>query len=118
MKEYQDAPSGAVDRARGQRRNATDAEKRLWRSLREQLPQAKFRRQSIVGPFYPDFLSFRHKLIVEVDGGQHCEEVDADRTRFLEARGYRVIRFWNHEVLGNIEGVIEAIAKVLAERTV
>ncbi len=116
MKDYEDAPSGSVDRARGQRRNATDAEKRLWRVLREQLPQAKFRRQSIIGPFYPDFLSFRHKLIVEVDGGQHSEEADASRTRFLEARGYRVIRFWNHDVLGNTQGVIEEIARVLAER--
>lgn len=118
MRDYEDAPSGSVDRARSQRRNATDAEKRLWRSLREQLPQAKFRRQSIVGPFYPDFLSFRHMLIVEVDGGQHNEEIDADRTRFLEARGFRVIRFWNHEVLGNTQGAIEAIANVLAERKV
>lgn len=57
-------------------------------------------------------------LIVEVDGGPHNEEIDADRTRFLEARGFRVIRFWNHEVLGNTQGAIEAIANVLAERKV
>ena len=115
MRDYRDAPSGSVDRAREHRKIATDAEKRLWRALREKLPQAKFRRQSIVGRYYPDFLSFRHKLIVEVDGGQHSEELDAARTRYLEARGYRVIRFWNHEVLGNTDGVVDAIARAMKE---
>ena len=116
MKDYRDAPSGSVDRAREQRKQMTDAEKRLWYVLRKQLPKAKFRRQSIVGPYFPDFLSFRHKVIVEVDGGHHSEEVDAHRTRYLEARGYRVVRFWNHDVLGNTDGVVEAIARVLAEQ--
>jgi very-short-patch-repair endonuclease len=97
------------------RKNATDAEKRLWRALRESFPEAKFRRQSLVSPYYPDFLSFRHMLIVEVDGGQHSEEVDARRTLFLEAKGYRVIRFWNNEVLSNTDGVLQVIAQALEE---
>jgi very-short-patch-repair endonuclease len=83
--------------------------------LRETFPQAKFRRQSLVAPYYPDFLSFRHKLIIEVDGGQHSEEQDAIRTRFLEAQGYRVIRFWNNDVLANTDGVLREIGRVLEE---
>jgi very-short-patch-repair endonuclease len=68
VKGYAKAPSGTVDRARRLRRDATEAEKRLWR---EAFPDAKFRRQSPVGPYIGDFLSFRHRLIVELDGGQH-----------------------------------------------
>jgi very-short-patch-repair endonuclease len=115
VKGYKEAPSGSVDRARLQRKNATDAEKRLWRALRETFPHAKFRRQSLVAPYYPDFLSFRHMLITEVDGGQHSEEVDALRTRLLESKGYRVIRFWNNAVLTNTDGVLREIGRVLAE---
>lgn len=115
MKGYDTAPSGAVQRARLLRRNKTDAEKRLWRELRRVFPEAKFRQQSPVGHYYPDFLSFRHKLIVEVDGGQHAlqEAGDAGRTAYLEAQGYRVIRFWNNDVLANTEGVLQVIAMAL-----
>ena len=120
MKAYAKAPSGTVDRARRLRRDATDAEKRLWRALREKLPAAKFRRQSPVGPFFADFLSFRLKLIVELDGGQHAEadavEADARRTRYLEREGYTVLRFWNNEVLSNTDGVIAQISLSLGER--
>ena len=114
MKGYDKAPSGTVDRARRLRRDATDAEKRLWRALREAFPDAKFRRQSPVGPYFADFLSFRHKLIVEADGGQHTIEADAARTRFLEREGYRVLRFWNNDVLANTEGVIAQISLALS----
>jgi very-short-patch-repair endonuclease len=116
MKGYENAPSGSVDRARWLRQNSTEAEKLLWRKLREAFPRARFRRQSLMTPYYPDFLSFRYKLIVEVDGGQHAEAVDARRTRFLEAKGYRVIRFWNNEVLSNPEGVLQTISQVLQEQ--
>ena len=116
MKGYGSAPSGSVDRARRLRRDATDAEKRLWRALREAFPDAKFRRQTPVGPYVADFLSFRHKLIVEVDGGQHTPETDAIRTRHLEHEGYRVLRFWNNDVLANTEGVIMQISLSLRER--
>ncbi len=112
MRTYANSPAGAVDRARRLRKVATDAEQVLWRELRKAFPHAKFRRQSPVGPFIADFLSFRHKLIVEVDGGQHAvqESGDARRTGYLEERGFRVLRFWNNEVLSNTDGVLQTIA--------
>ena|SRR5688500_15517152 len=116
MRDYAKSPSGTVDHARRLRRDATDAEKRLWRALREALPDAKFRRQSPVGPYIADFLSFRLKLIVELDGGQHAPEVDARRTRYLEREGYSVLRFWNNDVLANTEGVLSQISLSLRER--
>jgi very-short-patch-repair endonuclease len=113
MRNYAIAPSGTVHRAKQLRRESTDAEQRLWRGLREAFPEAKFRRQSPVGPYIADFLSFRHKLIVEVDGGQHSPDVDARRTAFLKREGYRVLRFWNNEVLENTDGVLQAIGLAL-----
>lgn len=115
MKGYDIAPSGSVQRARRLRRDKTEAEKRLWRKLREAFPGARFRQQSPVGPYIADFLSFRHKLIVELDGGQHAlaQSADARRTAFLEAQGYRVIRFWNNDVLANTDGVLQSIAMAL-----
>ena len=101
----------AKQRARSLRRNATDAEALLWSRLRNrQLNGVKFRRQVPIGPYIADFLSAEARLIVELDGGQHSVETDATRTTFLETAGLRVIRFWNHDVLGNIEGVLETIA--------
>ena len=75
----------------------------------------KFRRQVSIGPFIADLCSFEPKLIIELDGGQHAEQAEADlqRTRFLERSGYRVIRFWNNSVLDNIEGVLWAIEQEL-----
>ena len=120
MKSYRDAPSGTVGRARRLRRDATDAEKLLWRQLRECLPAAKFRRQSPVGPYIADFLSFGPRLIVEIDGGQHATQAAGDerRTRYLEGQGYRVVRFWNSEVLSNCDGVLQTSASQIgSERT-
>ena len=93
----------------------TDAERLLWRELRSALPQYHWRKQVPLGPYITDFCSHGAKLIIEVDGGQHAlaGDQDAIRTAFLEAEGYRVIRFWNNEVLANVEGVIERIAEVL-----
>ncbi len=115
MKDYK---TGTTDRARSLRRNATEAERLLWRKLRENLPNAKFRRQSPIGPYFADFLSHRHKLIVEVDGGQHADQAnqDARRTAFLEAQTYAVIRFWNHDVLQNPDGVLHTIAARVNDR--
>ena len=115
MKAYDIAPSGSVQRARRLRRDLTDAERRLWRGLRAAVPAAKFRRQSPVGPYIADFLSFGHRLIVEVDGGQHVLNTAKDdvRTGYLEAQGYRVLRFWNNEVLGNLDGVLQVISAAL-----
>jgi very-short-patch-repair endonuclease len=114
------APSGAIlrDRARYLRHNQTDAERRLWEHLRnKQLMGVKFRRQHFIHPFIVDFCCPEHWLVIELDGGQHAGRADADqrRTAFLTAQGYRVMRFWNNEVLMNIEGVVERILSVLSD---
>jgi very-short-patch-repair endonuclease len=118
MRNYRTLPSGSVDRARELRKNATEAEKRLRRALRDAFPAAKFRYQVPFGPYFVDFLSFSLKLIVEVDGGQHSEAAtyDAARTRFLEDEGCTVLRFWNNDVLTNTDGVIAQISLSLQER--
>jgi very-short-patch-repair endonuclease len=93
-------------RARTLRATMTDAERRLWSVLRSRRLQGyKFRRQRPIGPFIADFACIEHRLVVEADGGQHLEgEYDARRTAWLEARGWRVLRFWNNEILANTEG--------------
>ena len=116
MKTYDTARTGASLRARDLRRNSTDVEKKLWRALREQLPDVKWRRQMPVGPYFVDLACFAERLIIELDGGQHTPETDAARTRFLESQGYRVLRFWNNDVLENIEGVVSKIESVLKGR--
>ena len=100
-----------IFRARQLRVEATDAEARLWVHLRNRsLGGFKFRRQFPVGPYIADFVCIDRKLIVELDGGQHADNpADERRTRFLELRGYRVIRFWNPDVLANTDGVLEMI---------
>jgi very-short-patch-repair endonuclease len=103
-------------RAQTLRNNATDAEVRLWKHLsRRQLGGYKFSRQMPVAGFICDFLCRKARLIVEVDGGQHDERAQADalRTQAIEAEGYRVIRFWNNEVVGNTEGVLASILEAL-----
>ncbi|WP_114953684.1 endonuclease domain-containing protein [Sphingosinicella terrae] len=116
MHNYALQPSGTVSRARELRRNETAAEKILRRALRTNFPGAKFRRQVPFGPYFIDFLSFSSKLIVEVDGSQHAEAVEYDtrRTTFLSERGYRVRRFWNNEVLENLDGVLTEIGANLS----
>lgn len=103
----------AIGKARALRRNPTDAETLLWRALRENFPDARFRRQVPLGPYFADFASHKAKLIVEVDGGQHAAALDQDqkRTAFLNAEGYRLLRFWNNEVVENLEGVLHRIAE-------
>jgi very-short-patch-repair endonuclease len=89
------------DRAREMRRDPTDAEKRLWRLLRDRrLGQIKFRRQEQLGRYVVDFVCFEQKLIIELDGGQHAESAyDAQRDAWLASCGFTVLRFWNNEVL-------------------
>src|SRR5216683_1497943 len=103
--------------ARRMRAQPTDAERVLWQRLRHDiaLTGSHFRRQALIGPFIVDLASRMAKLVVEVDGGQHDTQRDADdaRTRTIEARGYRVLRFWNHEVLGNLDGVLSVIQSAL-----
>jgi very-short-patch-repair endonuclease len=103
--------------ARKMRAEPTDAERVLWQRLRHDfaLIGSHFRRQALVGPFIVDFASRKAKLVIELDGGQHewQQASDAQRTRYIEAAGYRVLRFWNHDVLGNLEGVLSEIQRVL-----
>ena len=110
MRLYDEANTGASLRARQLRRNSTEAEKRLLRGLRTAFPGRKWRHQMPVGPYFAD------KLIIEVDGGQHATAVRSDdiRAGFLKRRGFRVIRFWNNDVLENLEGVLAAIAEALS----
>jgi len=98
--------------ARKLRRDRTETEDLLWSRLRNrQLGGAKFRFQSPVGDHVPDFSCAEAKLIVELDGGHHAEQADADalRTRSLEQAGYTVLRFWNSDVQDNLEGVLQTI---------
>src|SRR5215472_11654038 len=107
---------GAHRRARTLRRAMTEAERRLWQMLRSRQTQGyRFRRQVPIGGFIADFACHEARLIVEIDGGQHdsSAEEEASRTRFLEGEGYRVLRFWNNEVLDNPEGVRSAITENL-----
>ncbi len=99
--------------ARQLRLNPTDAEIQLWSRLRRrQLDGFRFRRQHPLGPYVVDFFCPAAKLIIEVDGGQHADDSET-RTIWLEARGYRVIRFWNNDVLANTEGVVLTILGAL-----
>jgi very-short-patch-repair endonuclease len=107
------------------RKELTPAEQKLWSQLRNDQLGVTFRRQHAnalrpfrVGSYVPDFFSPKAKLIVELDGSQHLEQeaYDKERTDYLESQGYKVIRFWNNEVLNNLEGVILAIIYALADR--
>ena len=105
--------------ARRLRSTPTDAEIRLWSRLRrKQLRGFRFRRQHPVGPYVVDFFCPEAKLIVEVDGGQHADSArDAVRTRWLEARGYCVLRFWDNDVLANTDRVVASILDTLGRPT-
>ena len=108
--------SPRVARARRLRREATDVENRLWYHLRaRQLAGAKFRRQEPLGPYFADFCCVEAKLVIELDGGQHADrqEHDRQRTAFLKRCGYRVLRFWNAEVLEDLDAVMERIAEAV-----
>jgi very-short-patch-repair endonuclease len=88
----------------------------MWRLLRESFPEARFRRQVPLRRFVVDFASHRARLVIECDGGQHNGAADAERTGLIEAEGYRLLRFWNNDVLGNADGVHTIIAEALLER--
>jgi len=103
--------------ARTMRGAPTDAERALWRLLRDRrLVAWKFRRQVVVGRYIADFVCFEARLVVEADGGQHCDSAgDAARTAWFRNRGFRVIRFRNNEILGNLDGVVTAILLAIAD---
>lgn len=109
-------PPNATQNARRLRRDMTRAERAIWRLLREAFPEARFHRQVPIRHYIVDFASHRSKLVIEVDGGQHCESADAERTRLIEEEGYRLIRFWNNDVLGNAQGVWTIIDRALHDR--
>jgi len=103
-------------RARELRKNLTDAERKLWAHLRlRQIQGHKFRRQRPIGPYIVDFVCLEQRLVIEVDGSQHMERAsqDARRDAWLASVGFRVLRFWDNQVLNEIDGVAEVIARVL-----
>ncbi len=108
-----------VSAARRLRRNSTDAERAMWRQLRDRRLQGhKFRRQVPFPPYVVDFLCDDAKLVIEVDGGQHDwnRAKDEIRTRFIEQLGFRVIRYWNNDVLSNMDGVLQQILIEIKQR--
>ncbi len=111
--------SRSVSHARSLRARMTDAECKLWFALRDRRFAAfKFRRQVPVGPFIADFVCYRARVIVEVDGGQHAESrSDIRRDQWLAANDFVVLRFWNNDVLRNLEGVLIALLASLQDRT-
>jgi len=106
----------AITRARELRSNPTNAERTLWRHLRlRQIHGHKFRRQRSIGPYIVDFVCLEKKVVIEVDGGQHSRRnsYDGKRDTWLRAKGFRVLRFWDHEVLTQIDDVKESIWQAL-----
>ncbi len=103
-------------KARQLRRQSTDAERKLWAILRNrQLTGYKFRRQVPMGSYIVDFVCFEKNIVVELDGGQHQAQrgYDGNRTQWLQSAGFRVIRFWNNQVLSETDGVVQAILAAL-----
>jgi very-short-patch-repair endonuclease len=104
--------NNTVSHSKNLRKRLTDAERLLWKYLRaKQVEGLKFRRQEPIVNYIVDFVCFESRVVVEVDGGQHSEERDAKRDNWLQSQGFKVTRFWNHEVLANIEGVLEVIRR-------
>jgi very-short-patch-repair endonuclease len=110
-------PPRSITRARKLRREATQAEKRMERLLRECFPEARFRPQVPLRHYIADFGSHRLKVVIEIDGSQHSEVNEVHRTATIEAEGYRMVRFWNNEVLENGEGCMVRLAQFLAARS-
>jgi len=104
--------------ARHLRKHQTDAERKLWRELRNLKHSGfHFRRQAPIGPYVADFICYALKLVIEIDGGQHNETEgitsDERRTAWLETQGYQVLRFWNNDVISNLDGVHTTIRATL-----
>jgi very-short-patch-repair endonuclease len=109
-----------VRRSRLLRKNSTDAERIIWSHLRnKRMMGVKFRREQPFGRYIVDFISFSNKLVIEIDGGQHARQKEKDkvRDRFIRQAGFRILRFWNNEVLQNREAVLEVIRRALLEST-
>jgi very-short-patch-repair endonuclease len=105
-----------LNKAKALRKNMIDAEQKLWFYLRgKRFQHVKFKRQKTIGPYIVDFVAVKHKLIMELDGGQHANQIryDEQRTQYLERLGFSVLRFWNNVCLEQIEAVLEKIARNL-----
>ncbi|MCC8557651.1 endonuclease domain-containing protein [Xanthomonas vesicatoria] len=108
-------PTVALAHARALRREMPHSERALWRCLRRnQLQGVKFRRQHPIPPYIADFCCIEAKLIVELDGSQHQASIDQARTRWLQSKGWIVLRFWNNDVLLSLDAVVEAIFTIAA----
>ena len=109
----------ANQQARQLRQRMTDAEQLLWQHLRNRrLADHKFRRQHPIGPYIVDFVHLQARLIIEADGGQHlASQRDPQRDAWLQAQGYRVLRFWNHDILQQPDTVLAAIWQALSDQT-
>jgi len=105
--------------AKNLRKRSTDAERHLWKHIRtKQIEGLKFRRQEPIGKHIVDFVCYERMIIIEADGGQHdASEKDVERDAWLRSQGFNVLRFWNHDILTNIEGVLEVIMKNCLERS-
>ena len=113
---HSDIPDWQRQAARRLRRGMTDAERKLWQALRaKRFRGAGFRRQAPLGPYIADFVCHKLKMVIEADGGQHSgSERDVVRDEWMVRESYRVLRFWNNEVLGNFEGVMDRISREIA----
>jgi len=113
-----DVTSGITKIAKTLRKRPTDAERLLWKHLRtKQIDDMKFRRQEPIGSYVADFVCFESNVVIEVDGGQHAaSEKDIIRDAWFRSQGFKVLRFWNHDVLLNIEGVLEVIRAACTAR--
>ncbi|PZQ98096.1 MAG: endonuclease domain-containing protein [Cereibacter sphaeroides] len=105
-------------RARELRAEMTPQERQVWAGLRDmnRAMGTHFRRQAPIGPFIADFVDYGRRLVVEIDGGQHGGSDDAARDRFLRAQGFRVLRFWNSDVTGNLDGVLQVVLEAVEAR--
>jgi very-short-patch-repair endonuclease len=111
-------PTTTLEYSRQLRRETTDAERAMWRHLRSrQLDGLKFRRQHPIPPYIVDFCCIEKGLIIELDGSQHTPQSDSVRTRALEAQGWTILRFWDNDVLLNIEAVLDAMWNAVREPT-
>jgi very-short-patch-repair endonuclease len=119
LKDVQDRRQWLIKRARFMRANPTDAERKIWYLLRHRRLGERWRRQEIIDDAYiVDFMCFEHRLIIEADGSQHSDsKSDETRDAYLKAQGFTVLRFWNSDILANIEGVGEAVLDAIGNNT-
>lgn len=118
VRQFRELPPVTVARSRTLRTHMTDAERKLWKHLRnKQLNGWRFRRQHPIGNYIADFACIECKLVIELDGGQHAtqQSYDAIRDQHIKEQGFTILRFWNHDVMKNIDGVIQTILESLEQ---